>query len=61
MSLRILQTVDEYDTTEIEVTAADEGKYFLAFLWPGKTGASDDDYFITGNITAGGPDGASSL
>ena len=61
MSLRIDQTIADRDTTELEVLGADEGVYLLAFLKPGTTGASDDDYFFTGNITAGGPNGASSL
>ena len=61
MSLRIQQTVNERDTTRLEIVGADEGVFLLAFLKPGTTGANDEDFYFSGNITAGGPSGASSL
>ena len=51
--MRIHQTVDERDTTELEVNYADGGAFWLALLWPDKTGEEDDHYWMSVNITAG--------
>lgn len=53
MSLRIHQTVNKRDTTELEVLGADGGVFLLAFLKPDASGDSDNDYHLTKNITAG--------
>ena len=54
MSLRIKQKIRDRDTTELEINNADDGVFLLAFLKPDATGDSTDNYYITGNITAGG-------
>ena len=36
------------------MNGADGGVFLLAFLKPDASGDSEDDYYVTGNITAGG-------
>ena len=52
MSLRIHQTINARDTTQIEVNNADGGVFLLA--WINTDENSEDDYIYTTNITAGG-------
>ena len=54
MRLRINQTITDRDTTELEVSGADGGVFLLAFRKPDTSGDTDEDYFLTPNMTAGG-------
>ena len=57
MSLRVHQTVDEFDTTEITVTGTANGVdgniYILAYHQPTED-EEESDYWLSSNITAGG-------